>query len=58
MQSCLDLALFVFGERADKEGDFHTFYDTTLPIIFGGNALRNNRVRIEHRQYVVQKENL
>src|SRR3989449_726364 len=38
-QSCLDLALFVFGERTDKDRFSHVLYDTTFPITFGAIAL-------------------
>ncbi len=38
-QTSLDLALFVFAEWSDKDGWFHTRYDTTLPTTFGGKAL-------------------
>jgi hypothetical protein len=30
---------FVLGEWSKKDGSFHTFYCTTLPTTFGGNAL-------------------
>ena len=38
-QSFLDLAVFVFGKRSDKNGWSHTLYCTTFPITFGVYAL-------------------
>src|SRR6266487_5533746 len=38
-QSRLDLVLFVFGHRSDKNGSSHISYYTTFPITSGGNAL-------------------
>ncbi len=43
-QSFLDLVVFVFGQRSDKNGFSHTFYCTTFPITFGVYALDKPKV--------------
>src|SRR6266851_2598802 len=53
-QSCLDLVLFVLGQRSDKNGYSHTCYYTTLPTTSGGFALgyydEDNDISIEEQK--------
>src|SRR5581483_5553498 len=54
-QSCLDLALFVFDERSDKNGRSHILEYTTLSIPFRGNALGKAHCCFNNRKACQQR---